>query len=758
MNLAPLAIQKFFTNDGIPLVGGKLFTYVAGTTTKLATYINSVGPPNTNTNPIILNFRGEASIWIDPTLSYKFTLAPATDTDPPTNPIWTVDNITAAPASMDNAALDTGSINAAQLSYPNLPSTPSIFTRIVWKSATQNSSAVTISINGGPIKALNWQNGQALSAGALQTNGMYEAIYDGSGWQLQGPALLPRYMITLDEFLSGVIPVDYSVPSYMEAGIIYPERYGAKGDASSNGQSGTDDTTALRNVATLLNQLGGGTVRFKPGAYYRIFSSTTGTLFSCTNLRGVSFLGNGATLVVPTNKSITASEGYLFYFSGCTDVFVDGFKTDGPTLDISNTAVKSYEFVHIEGGTKGVHLGVNRVKNMLAGLIAQNQTADLTETSPARCQDITIDNLYTENCWYTINLQNSGDHFVAHCLRSNGVHRTFFIYGVQDVEAEIYSKDHKSVDLLLNTGSGSYRNKDWRVTYHSSRDSNACSTGAAKVQILLAGETAQFLDGVKIQMNVDYPTSGSNNGGAAFEIHKVKNDGSSASLDYGHILNNVVVSGSILGQGANVNGSATMCSNNGATWGTGDFFSNIIFRDLRIQPTNDDGVPAFIFGNVTDQIVLDNVVCTNSISIRDANATNELPRAPRLELKSVKCTNLWVNDAVGAGTAVALSLITAPSATSTAYAGWANGKLLTNHNTGATTWTLPVSVPGMIIQGLQDGAGRLRLDPNGSEVVQGGTAGQNYYTDSTNGTTELECVNAGTWVINRQVGTWAYGG
>lgn len=95
MNLSPLPIQKFFDNAGRPLNGGLLFTYVATTTTKIATYTDSTGG-TPNTNPIVLNYRGEANVWLDPTLTYKFVLAPSTDTDPPTNPIWSVDNITAA--------------------------------------------------------------------------------------------------------------------------------------------------------------------------------------------------------------------------------------------------------------------------------------------------------------------------------------------------------------------------------------------------------------------------------------------------------------------------------------------------------------------------------------------------------------------------------------------------------------------------------------------------------------------------------------
>lgn len=86
---------EFFDANGDPLVGGKLFFYLAGTTTKANTYNSSTGV-SANTNPIILNARGEPAveIWLDISAPYKAVLAPATDTDPPSSPIWTEDNIT----------------------------------------------------------------------------------------------------------------------------------------------------------------------------------------------------------------------------------------------------------------------------------------------------------------------------------------------------------------------------------------------------------------------------------------------------------------------------------------------------------------------------------------------------------------------------------------------------------------------------------------------------------------------------------------
>lgn len=89
MNLSPVFRQRFFDSNGIPLNGGKLYSYQAGTTTPQATYLNAAG--TTNTNPVILDADGYADVWLDPTISYKFMLA-----DSGNATIWTVDNVSFA--------------------------------------------------------------------------------------------------------------------------------------------------------------------------------------------------------------------------------------------------------------------------------------------------------------------------------------------------------------------------------------------------------------------------------------------------------------------------------------------------------------------------------------------------------------------------------------------------------------------------------------------------------------------------------------
>jgi hypothetical protein len=103
--LTPTPKMQFESAAGVPLSGGKVYTYAAGTTTPQATYTDYTGG-TPNANPIILNSRGEAAIWLG-AASYKFKLTDANDVE-----IWTVDYISAptsgvSPVLSGNVIIDS---------------------------------------------------------------------------------------------------------------------------------------------------------------------------------------------------------------------------------------------------------------------------------------------------------------------------------------------------------------------------------------------------------------------------------------------------------------------------------------------------------------------------------------------------------------------------------------------------------------------------------------------------------------------------
>jgi hypothetical protein len=99
--LSPSPKAQFFTAAGVPLVGGKLFTYASGTTVPLATYTDSTGV-TANTNPVILDSRGEANVWLGPS-RYTWVLKDSLD-----NLIWTAAGVNSSPSAQTATIIATG--------------------------------------------------------------------------------------------------------------------------------------------------------------------------------------------------------------------------------------------------------------------------------------------------------------------------------------------------------------------------------------------------------------------------------------------------------------------------------------------------------------------------------------------------------------------------------------------------------------------------------------------------------------------------
>jgi hypothetical protein len=123
------AAAQFFTNNGVILSGGKLYTYAAGTTTPKTTYTSSSGS-TPHTNPIILNSAGRVpggEIWLSAS-AYKFVL-------------YTSDNVLIA--TYDNIS----GVGAAEFQVQNFTGTGAQ-TAFTLSSASLGENFTFVYING----------------------------------------------------------------------------------------------------------------------------------------------------------------------------------------------------------------------------------------------------------------------------------------------------------------------------------------------------------------------------------------------------------------------------------------------------------------------------------------------------------------------------------------------------------------------------------------------------------------------------------
>jgi len=98
--LAPIGNgAQFFTTTGLPLAGGYLYTYLAGSSTPAATYTTSSGSVS-NTNPIQLGTDGRPpqEIWLPSGTNYKFVLADSTNSI-----LQTYDNLYGIPTTLTSS-------------------------------------------------------------------------------------------------------------------------------------------------------------------------------------------------------------------------------------------------------------------------------------------------------------------------------------------------------------------------------------------------------------------------------------------------------------------------------------------------------------------------------------------------------------------------------------------------------------------------------------------------------------------------------
>jgi microcystin-dependent protein len=71
--------SQFFDNSGVPLAGGLIYTYLAGTTTPLVSYTSSTGL-TAHPNPIVLDSAGRVNeVWVAEGTNCKFVLQTSTN-------------------------------------------------------------------------------------------------------------------------------------------------------------------------------------------------------------------------------------------------------------------------------------------------------------------------------------------------------------------------------------------------------------------------------------------------------------------------------------------------------------------------------------------------------------------------------------------------------------------------------------------------------------------------------------------------------
>lgn len=195
-------VQSYEDSNGKPLNGGQLFSYSAGTLTPKATYTDAAGAVP-NTNPIILNERGEATVYGSG--NYRFILKNSVGAT-----IWDRDNVSSAPSGTDLS----GSNGASLIGFDGTTLDQQIKTRL-------NRVVDSIAALRGLDKT---KYTRAFVTG-------YYAASDGGGGAYQ---LDPADTTSTDNSGTIIVASDGGRWKLQFTGPLSVKQFGAKGDGTTN--------------------------------------------------------------------------------------------------------------------------------------------------------------------------------------------------------------------------------------------------------------------------------------------------------------------------------------------------------------------------------------------------------------------------------------------------------------------------------------------------------------------------------------------
>jgi len=142
---------QFFDNNGVPLAGGFIYTYLAGTTTPQATYTSNSGSI-AQANPIVLDSSGRVpsgEIWLNQLVLYKFVLQTSAGVT-----IGTYDNISSIAGSIPVISDFTGTGSQTTFTLSLSPvglNTTNVFINGVYQNKNSYSiSGTTLTFTQAP--------------------------------------------------------------------------------------------------------------------------------------------------------------------------------------------------------------------------------------------------------------------------------------------------------------------------------------------------------------------------------------------------------------------------------------------------------------------------------------------------------------------------------------------------------------------------------------------------------------------------------
>ena len=425
VNLSPVygVAGQLFDNNGNPLAGGKIYTYLAGTTTNAATYTNSAGSI-AHSNPIVLDGAGRVpsgEIWLTDGIAYKFVVQ-----DSANNLIGTYDNLSGINSNFINYT------NEQEIQTATAGQTVFTLATMQYQPGTGSLSVFVDGVNQyGPgaqyafvetdSTTVTFVTGLHVGASVKFTTATINAASYGDAFQI---SYTPPF--------TGSVPTNVEVKLAQTVSVL---DFGAIGDGVTN------DWEACQKACDYIQGLGGGTVIFPAGKTFRIAGNTIIIWGNNVNL-----IGYGATLYKDNaggsagyyGDALTVfgkATGYLYYSPQVAGgSYTSPATYNGPNVPSTNISIEGFTVTfgtHTTdsiNGISGDNLAHVTVKNCYVENAPQTSFAWVA-TENRSCIHITMDNCFSDGAGmqafrfnsYDTNPNDAGEMFakVINCRSEN---------------------------------------------------------------------------------------------------------------------------------------------------------------------------------------------------------------------------------------------------------------------------------------------------------------------------------------------------
>jgi hypothetical protein len=527
--------------------------------------------------------------------------------------------------------------------------------------------------------------------------------------------------------------------------VVSVKDFGAVGDGVA------DDTVAFIACSQAAQAAGGGNIFFPKGTYKIFQQGATYSQFpfEFSGISGIYIDFSQATIKVDPSKNWIGQNASLFRFTNCRDVYVLGGNFESPSIALDGTFT-GVEVISLRGDCRGVTVPYVRAQNALAVIQAS------LPASATGSRNIWIGTIDATGCVYGMNCANSGSNMVVENLVTDGCGRSFFIYDISHVKANIRSKNFKfSADTVVATIT---LNRaivdDVDINYTNTESDAAASVGVGvSLNHSFVNNAIGSISNVRIHLQADIDGTGM---GSAFEYSKIDASGNPDPTDRGHTLSNVKVSGLVTGTPAF--GASVQFGRFGTVFGSGENFYQINLEDIRVLSTTSESISLErIMPSMKGAVYLNKIKADTDINAwggSDPATFSSSNANARMFVSGVTSANIDAYNSVTSVNGVkTFSASNSPVTVRQQY----STLILTNGGAGGTVvYNLPPAITGLQFGFAQVLASLMRIDPDGSEVIRGGGAGKYLELGAVGTSVTIFCRVAGVWEIIQSNGTTSF--